>query len=100
MLQQKKPKDYVLATGKTYTVKEFVNIAFKIKGFELSWHGIGKEEKAIDQNGITRVIIDEKYYRPCEVDILLGDPSLAEKELKWKRQFNTLELLIENMFLE
>lgn len=52
----------------------------------------------MDQNGIVRVCIDEKYYRPCEVDLLLGDPSKAEKELKWTRDYDTLNKLIKDMF--
>jgi GDPmannose 4,6-dehydratase len=98
MLQQDKPIDIVLATGKTYTVKEFVNKAFKYKGFDLSWFGKNEQEIAMDQNGIVRVCIDEKYYRPCEVDLLLGDPSKAEKELGWKRDYDTLDKLIADMF--
>ena len=100
MLQQEIPKDYVLATGKTYTVKEFVNKAFKYKGYHLTWCDKGLKETAIDQNGNIRVCINEKYYRPCEVDLLLGDASKAEKELGWKRDYNTIDKLIVNIFNE
>ena len=72
MLQQEKPQDYVLATNKTYSVREFVERAFKFKGYEITWEGSGLNEVGKDQNGIVRVLINEKYYRPCEVDLLLG----------------------------
>ena len=98
MLQQKVPDDYVLATGKTYKVREFVERSFAFKGYTIHWEGKGINEKGIDQDGIVRVEINEKYYRPCEVDLLLGDASKAEKELGWKREFDTLDKLIEDMF--
>jgi GDPmannose 4,6-dehydratase len=98
MLQQEKPDDYVLATGKTYTVREFVERAFALKGYTIHWEGEGINEKGIDQDGVVRVEINEKYYRPCEVDLLLGDASKAEKQLGWKREFDTLNKLIEDMF--
>jgi GDPmannose 4,6-dehydratase len=98
MLQQKVPDDYVLATGKTYKVREFVERSFAFKGYTIHWEGKGINEKGIDQDGVVRVEINEKYYRPCEVDLLLGDASKAEKELGWKREFDTLDKLIEDMF--
>ena len=98
MLQQEKPDDYVLATGETFTVREFVERAFDFKGFKIKWKGKGINEVGVDRNGITRVKINEKYYRPCEVDLLLGDPSKAQKELGWKREYDTLDKLIVDMF--
>ena len=98
MLQQEKPNDYVLATGKTFTVREFVERAFDFKGFKIKWKGEGIKEVGVDQNGIIRVKVNEKYYRPCEVDLLLGDPTKAEKELGWKREYDTLDKLIIDMF--
>jgi len=98
MLQKKEPKDYVLATGKTWKVRDFVQLAFAHKGYELTWENRGVNEMAVDQNGIVRVMINPKYYRPCEVDLLLGDATKAEKELDWTREFQTLEDLIEDMF--
>ena len=98
MLQQDKPDDYVLATGKTYTVREFIERAFAFKGYKIRWDGEGLKEVGVDQNDIIRVTINAKYYRPCEVDLLLGDASKAEKELGWKREFDTLDKLIEDMF--
>jgi GDPmannose 4,6-dehydratase len=100
MLQQEKPDDYVLATGETFTVRDFVERAFDFKGFKIKWKGEGINEIGVDQHGITRVKINEKYYRPCEVDLLLGDPSKAEKELGWKREYDTLDKLIVDMFTE
>jgi GDPmannose 4,6-dehydratase len=99
MLQQDKPDDYVLATGKTYTVREFIERAFAFKGYKIRWDGEGLKEVGLDQNNIIRVTINAKYYRPCEVDLLLGDASKAEKELGWKRKFDTLDKLIEDMFI-
>tara|TARA_A100001015_G_scaffold315998_1_gene429208 strand:+ start:1268 stop:2290 length:1023 start_codon:yes stop_codon:yes gene_type:complete len=98
MMQNKTPKDYVLATGKTYTVKEFVERAFKFKGFQIYWENSGLEEQGIDQNGIIRIKISKKYYRPCEVDLLLGDSTKAQTELGWSFEYDTLEKLIEDMF--
>ena len=98
MLQTDNPKDYVLATGKTYTVKDFIERSFLYKGLQLTWTGEGVNEVGVDQNGTTRVKISEKFYRPCEVDLLLGDATPAEQELGWSRKFDTLDKLIEDMF--
>ena len=98
MLQQEKPNDYVLATGGFFSVRDFVNKAFAYKGYTLKWEGNGLNEKGIDQNGIVRVSINEKYYRPCEVELLLGDPTKAQRELKWERKYDTIDKLIEDMF--
>ena len=98
MLQQDKPDDYVLATGETYTVKEFVKKAFAYMGYTISWQGENENELGIDQYGITRVKINSKYYRPCEVDLLLGNPSKAQRVLEWKREYKTLDSLITDMF--
>tara|TARA_B100000795_G_scaffold268030_1_gene254129 strand:+ start:1790 stop:2809 length:1020 start_codon:yes stop_codon:yes gene_type:complete len=97
MLQQNKPDDYVLATGKTYLIREFVERSFNYRNFTLTWHGKGVEEYAEDQNGIVRVKVNPKYYRPCEVDLLLGDPSKAEQILGWTRNYDLVSL-IEDMF--
>ena len=98
MLQQntEQPKDYVLATGETYSVKQFVEKAFEKAGMIITWKGTGIDEKGIDQKGIVRIVIDPKYFRPNEVDFLHGDPSDAEKELGWKREYN-FESLIDDM---
>ena len=93
MLQQDKPDDYVIATGETHTVREFVTLAFLCAGIELEWQGEGINEKAFDKkNGILRVEVNPKFFRPAEVELLLGDPTKAEKVLGWKRtvSFNDL----------
>lgn len=95
MLQQDKPDDFVLATGQQYTVRQFVEIAFNEIGISISWKGNGTDEVGIDQNGIIRVRIDSKYYRPSEVEDLLGDPSKAEMTLGWKRQISFREMVRE-----
>ena len=98
MLQQntEQPKDYVLATGETYSVKQFVEKAFEKAGMTITWKGTGIDEQGIDQKGIVRIVINPKYFRPNEVDFLQGDPSDAEKELGWKREYN-FESLIDDM---
>ena len=94
MLQQDEPKDYVIATGENHTVREFVELAFEEVGIAIEWRGTGVDEKGIDSNtGKVLVEIDEKYFRPVEVELLLGDPSKAEKELGWKRQVSFKELV-------
>ena len=94
MLQQDKPGDFVIATGETHTVREFVELSFKEIGIEIEWKGIGVDEKGIDtNNGKVLVEVDEKYFRPAEVELLLGDPTKAEKELGWKRQISFQELV-------
>jgi GDPmannose 4,6-dehydratase len=101
MLQQQTPDDYVLSTGETHTVRSFVEKAFAYKGYQIQWKnetGNEVDEYGIDQHGQIRVIIDEQYFRPYEVDLLLGDSSKATKQLGWKRQFDTLDKIIEDMF--
>lgn len=94
MLQQEKAVDYVIATGETHTVRYFVNLAFAEVGVELDWQGTGVEEKAIDRaTGKVRVEIDPRYFRPAEVELLLGDPTKAERELGWKRKVSFKELV-------
>ncbi|HVV39396.1 MAG TPA: GDP-mannose 4,6-dehydratase [Candidatus Paceibacterota bacterium] len=96
MLQQETPKDFVIATGETHTVREFVEVVFAHAGMPLHWEGTGLDEKGIDQDGVVRVAIDPIYFRPNEVSYLCGDPSLAEKELGWKAKtdFATLAKLM------
>ncbi len=85
MLQTKKPDDFVIATGKTHSVREFVEEAFKCTGIDLIWEGKGLKEKGINKKtGKILVEIDPKYFRPNEVDYLCGDASQAKKVLKWK----------------
>ncbi|MBU0646838.1 GDP-mannose 4,6-dehydratase [Patescibacteria group bacterium] len=85
MMQAKKPGDYILATGKTHSVREFIKETAKILDIDIKWSGSGVNEKGIDKKtGKIIIEIDPKYFRPAEVDLLLGDSSKAEKELGWK----------------
>jgi GDPmannose 4,6-dehydratase len=94
MLQQDKPVDYVIATGETHTVREFVELAFKEVDINIRWQGSGINEKGIDSTtGKILVEVDEKYFRPAEVELLWGDASKAEKELGWKRKITFKELV-------
>ncbi|MCC7160283.1 GDP-mannose 4,6-dehydratase [Candidatus Nomurabacteria bacterium] len=85
MLQEKEPDDYIVATGETHTVREFIEKAASCLGMDLVWKGSGVKEKGIDKNtGKVIIEIDPKYFRPTEVDVLLGDSSKAQKKLGWK----------------
>ena len=84
MLQADKPDDYVLATGETHSVREFVEESFEVLGEEIEWEGKGVKEKGIlKSSGNVVVEIDAHYFRPTEVEYLLGDPTKAKKELGW-----------------
>jgi len=96
MLQQRKPEDFVIATGKQTTVKNFVNLVAKQLEIVIYWRGKGSKEKAVDENGKTIVACDKAYYRPLEVNNLLGDAKKARKILNWKPK-NTLNELISEM---
>lgn len=94
MLQQDKPDDYVIATNETRTVREFVETAFNHVGIEVQWQGKDVNEIGINKaNGKTIVKINKKFFRPAEVDILLGNPTKAEKVLGWKREISFSELV-------
>jgi GDPmannose 4,6-dehydratase len=93
MLQQESPDDYVLATGETYTIKEFVELACQECGWNINWVGEGVSEKGILDNGLTIIEIDERYYRPSEVDVLLGDYSKANKLIGWFPKIKFQELV-------
>ncbi len=96
MLQQDIPDDFVLATGIMYTIKELIEIAFKLKGFEIGWKGEGVDEIGYDKNtGRELIFVDPKYFRPAEVDLLLGDPTKANTILGWKAKTSIEELLKE-----
>jgi len=96
MLQQDEPKDYVIATGETYTVRDFVEIAFKEVDINIEWTGVGINEKGVDKSsGKVLVEIDEMYFRPAEVEILHGDSSLAENELGWERKISFKDMVSE-----
>ena len=100
MLQQDKPDDYVMATGVTTTVRDFITMAFKEVGITLRWEGKGIDEKGIDtETGKVLVEIDPRYFRPAEVELLIGDPTKAYKALGWKPKVQLPELvkmMVEN----
>jgi GDPmannose 4,6-dehydratase len=100
MLQQDEPDDYVLATGVTTTVRQFVEWAFEETGVALEWRGEGIEEKGFDaKNGACVVSVDPRYFRPTEVDLLLGDPSKAKTKLGWSHETG-VEALAREMVRE
>lgn len=97
MLQQDHADDYVLATGRTVAIRTFVNMAFAEVGIDLEWQGQGVEEKGLDrQTGAVRVAVDPRYFRPTEVDLLVGDAAKAKAELGWTPT-HTLEQLCAEM---
>ncbi len=94
MLQQDKPKDYVLATGETHSIREFCELAFAETGVDIEWQGKGVDEKGVDsKTGKTLISINSQFFRPAEVDLLLGDPTKAETELGWKRKVDFSNLV-------
>ena len=95
MLQQSEPKDYVIATGVQHSVREFVELAAREIGMAITWEGSGVEEKGIDREGNTIVAVDPRYYRPTEVETLLGDASKARRELGWEAKVSFGELVKE-----
>ena len=100
MLQQKKPVDLVISTGKQSTVKNFVNKVSRKLNMRITWKGKGISEKAVDQNGKTIVACDKNYYRPLEVNNLLGDSRKARKILNWKPKTELDDLISEMVNLE
>lgn len=96
MLQEPEPEDYVIATGEQYSVKQFVETAAPYFGMRIHWEGEGLNEVGIDQTGEVRIRVNERYFRPAEVETLLGDSSKARKKLGWRPQF-TFEKLVEDM---
>lgn len=94
MLQQNKPDDYVISTGETHPVREFVTLAFKAAEMDIEWHGTGSEEYAT-LKGTEKVVVkvNPEFYRPAEVELLIGDCSKAEKVLGWKRKISYEELI-------
>lgn len=95
MLQQIEPRDYVIATGTQITVREFVNLAAERLGMRITWSGSGLQEVGKDQNGKTIVRVSQEYFRPAEVDTLLGDASLARDKLGWSHKITVNELVNE-----
>ncbi|MDU2063430.1 MAG: GDP-mannose 4,6-dehydratase [Sporomusaceae bacterium] len=94
ILQQDQPEDFVIATGETRSVREFVELAFQEVGIDIQWSGTGIEEKGIDAaNGKILVEVDERYFRPTEVELLLGDASKAHRKLGWQPKTSFKELV-------
>lgn len=97
MLQQEKPEDFVIATGETHSVREFVEAAFKYIKREIVWKGTGVDEIGVEKGtGIVRVKVNKKYFRPTEVDLLLGDATKAKNLLGWTPKV-TFSALVEDM---
>ncbi len=99
MLQQEQPEDFVIATGQQQSVREFVSIAAKEVGIEISWRGEGVDEKGYDQDGKCIVQVDPRYFRPAEVETLLGNPAKAKEKLGWVPT-TTFEELVSEMMQE
>ena len=95
MLQKKTPDDYVISTGKQYSVKDFINLSLKELNIKYYWKGKGIHQKCYDEKGNCFIECDKEYFRPLEVDTLLGDSSKARKELNWKPKYNTHKLVKE-----
>tara|TARA_Y100000817_G_C16842564_1_gene538689 strand:- start:161 stop:1219 length:1059 start_codon:yes stop_codon:yes gene_type:complete len=96
ILQHPMATDFVLSTNECHSVREFIEIAFKYKGFELEWQGKGVDEKGFDKKtGACLIVVSEKYFRPTEVDVLLGDSSKAQLYLGWKTTTSFQELIEE-----
>ena len=97
ILQADKPEDFVLASGRTTKVKDFAALAFKEVGIDIEWKGSGLDEVGLDsKTGKTLIQVDPKYFRPTEVDLLIGDPSKAKEKLGWERKYS-LEDLVKEM---
>jgi GDPmannose 4,6-dehydratase len=95
MLQQEKPRDFVIATGQQYSVREFVQRCATLLEMDLTWSGSGVDEKAVDKAGNIVVAVDPRYFRPTEVETLLGDASKAQRELGWTPRTSFDELVRE-----
>jgi GDPmannose 4,6-dehydratase len=95
MMQQEKPEDFVIASGVQYSVRDFVNAAAVELGISINWQGSGKEERGFDDSGKCIVAIDPRYFRPTEVETLLGDASKAREKLGWIPKISFPELVAE-----
>jgi GDPmannose 4,6-dehydratase len=94
MLQQPEPDDFVIATGESHSVREFVELAFREAGMHIVWRGKGTSEKGLDSStGKVLVAVDPRYFRPAEVDSLLGDPSKAATHLNWRPRMRFADLI-------
>ena len=100
ILQQKKPNDYVIATGKQYSIKQFINMTAKRLKMKIKWIGKGVKQKGIDENGNIIIECDKNYFRPLDVNTLLGDARRARKELKWTPKEDIISLIDEMVKFE
>ena len=99
MLQQDKPEDFVIATGVQYSVRDFIDAASMALGMQIRWEGKGADEKGYDARGKCVVAVDPRYFRPTEVETLLGDPAKAKEKLGWTPR-TTFEELVTEMVSE
>jgi GDPmannose 4,6-dehydratase len=99
MLQQEQPEDFVIATGRQHSVRDFVNAAAREIGMTIRWHGEGINETGVGPDGKTVVAVDPRYFRPTEVDSLLGDAAKAARKLGWKPKI-TFDALVAEMMRE
>ena len=97
ILQQDRPDDYVIATGRQHSVRDFVALAAEAAGLKIEWRGRGLDETGVDQHGRTLVRVDPRYFRPTEVETLLGDPTKAREKLGWVPRITFEELVAEMM---
>ena len=98
IMQQPEPDDFVIATGEYHTVREFATIAFSRAGIEIEWHGNGLEEKGVEKStGRVLIEVDPRFFRPAEVEQLLGDPTKAKQQLGWNPRRTSFEQLINIM---
>jgi GDPmannose 4,6-dehydratase len=97
IVQQDAPDDYVLATGEGHSVREFVEKAFACVGRAIEWQGSGRDEKGIEaRSGQVLIAVDPRYFRPTEVDLLVGDPSKAQKRLGWRHK-TSFDAMVKEM---
>jgi GDPmannose 4,6-dehydratase len=99
MLQRSEPEDFVIATGVQYSVRDFVNLAARELGIDIRWTGEGENERGTDSSGKCIVAVDPRYFRPTEVDSLIGDASKAQQKLGWKPKIS-FEQLVQEMVRE
>lgn len=95
MLQQDEPEDFVIATGEKYMIKDIATLVFSMVGLKLTWSGEGLNEVGTDEDGNILVKIDERYFRPTEVDNLIGDSTKAREKLGWKPEYNFNDIILE-----
>lgn len=97
ILSQDKPDDYVIASGETYSIRELVELCFEYISMRITWSGQGLDEIGVDENGIIRVKVDAKYFRPTEVNLLIGDPTKARTKLGWSPKHTLRDIIAEMM---